>query len=100
MPEAEQPIACSLTPGQLAERRAQLVPGLMERAAEVTDLDDGLRMRFESRAGLLAELATIIEQERTCCSFLRFAITVEPAGGAVHLDVTGPAGTREFLRAL
>lgn len=94
------PVACALSPAQLKELRAQLIPGLMERAAEVTDLDDGLRMRFESRAGLLAELAAVIEQERTCCSFLRFAITVEAGGGSILFEVTGPTGTRELLRSL
>jgi hypothetical protein len=33
-------------------------------------------------------------------TFLRFAITVEPDGGPVCLELTGPRGTREFVAAL
>jgi hypothetical protein len=96
----DQSIACTLTPGELASRREQLLPGLMERAEEVTDIEDGLRMRFESRPGLLAELVGVIDQERTCCSFLRFHLTAAPGTGPVTFEVTGPPGTREMFRAL
>lgn len=101
MAEPEHPpIACTLTPDELNSRREQLLPGLMKRAKEVTDLENGLRMTFESRPGLLAELVGIVDQERTCCSFLRFQVTAEPGTGPVTFDVTGPPGTREMLRAL
>ena len=95
-----QPIACTLTPAELQERREQLLPGLFRRADEVTDLENGLRLRFSTKPGLLAELAGIIEQERGCCSFLRFQLTAEPSTGPIVFDVTGPPGTREMLRAL
>ena len=95
-----QPIACTLTPGELTSRREQLLPGLMERAEEVTEIEEGLRMRFESRPSLLAELVAVIDQERTCCSFLRFHLTAAPSTGPVTFEVTGPPGTREMLCAL
>lgn len=93
-------VACALSPNELNARREQLLPGLMKRAEQVTDLEDGLRLHFQSTPGLLAEFAQIIESERTCCSFLRFRIDVEPDSGPVTFDMTGPAGTREMLRAL
>lgn len=94
------PIACTLSPDQLKSRRNELLPGLIKRASEVTDLENGIQMRFESSAGLLAELVQVIDQERTCCSFLRFKLTIEPATGPITFEVTGPPGTRELLRAL
>lgn len=101
MAEPEHPpIACTLTPGELDARRAQLIPGLIERAEEVADLEDGLRLTFESSPGLLQELARVVDQERTCCSFLRFKLSAEPGTGPVTFEVTGPPGTREMLRAL
>jgi hypothetical protein len=42
----------------------------------------------------------IIDSERSCCSFLRFQLTAEPATGPVTFDETGPPGTREVLRVL
>lgn len=95
-----QSIGCTLTPAELSARRQQLLPGLIERADEVTDLENGLRLRFTTRPGVLAELTRIIEQERTCCSFLRFQLTTEPGTGPIVFEVTGPPGTREMLRTL
>jgi hypothetical protein len=42
----------------------------------------------------------MIDAVRQCCQFLRFQLTVEAAGGPVVLDVTGPAGSQEFLLAI
>ncbi|HEY1306066.1 MAG TPA: hypothetical protein VGF24_21075 [Vicinamibacterales bacterium] len=38
--------------------------------------------------------------ERQCCQLLRFQLTIEAAGGPVVLDVTGLAGSQEFLLAI
>ncbi|AKT39368.1 hypothetical protein [Chondromyces crocatus] len=95
-----QQVSCSLSAAQLKEQRAALIPGLLERADRVTDLVDGLRLDFAQRAGLLPELARLIEAEQRCCSFLRFQLLVEPSAGGVSFEITGPEGTREMLRAL
>jgi len=96
----DEPLACTLSPEELASRRDELLPGLVRRAVAREDLENGMRLRFESTDGLLAELAKAIEQERACCAFLRFAIGIEPEGGPIVVDVTGPPGTRELLRSL
>jgi len=38
-----------------------------------------------------------IGAESQCCPFLRFRLTLEPGGGPLWLELTGPPGTREFL---
>ena len=68
---SQPPIACSLT-----------APGLRARRHEV-----------------LVSLAALIETERACCPFLSCQLIVEPDHGPVSLELTGPAGTREFLEA-
>ena len=100
MADSDLPIVCTLTPEQMSNARAGLIPGLLARADEVTDLENGIRLRLTTRPGLLAELATMMEQERGCCRFLRFQLVADPALGAITLDVTGPPGTREMLRSL
>lgn len=94
------PLACSLTPEDVRNRRDALLPGLIHRADKVTDLDNGLRLEFKSKPGLLADIARIMEQERECCTFLRFDLIAEPEDGPVTFDVTGPPGTRDVLRSL
>ena len=93
-------IFCSLSPEQLQRRRQSLIPGPIQRADQVTDLDDGLLLRFAHSPGLLAELARVIEQEQDCCSFLRFELSIEPNTGPITFEVTAPAGTRQMLRSL
>jgi hypothetical protein len=98
--ESSSNVSCSLTPEQLAVRRQELIPGLFKRATRVSDIPNGIRFHFASHAGLLLDLARIIEQEQDCCSFLRFELTTEPSAGPITLDVTGPPGTAEMLRKL
>jgi hypothetical protein len=98
--ESSSDVSCSLTPEQLASRRQELIPGLFKRATQVTDIPNGIRFSFSSHAGLLIDLARIIEQEQDCCSFLRFELTTEPSAGPITFDVTGPPGTAEMLRRL
>ena len=97
---ASLPIACTLTPAELAEMRDGLLPGLLAGASAREHVAGGSRWRFEPRAGLVKEIAAVIETEHRCCRFLRFAVAVEPGDGPVWLEVTGPEGTEDFLLTL
>ena len=94
---SDLPVACTLTPGDLAARRSNLLPGLVAQAESREELADGWRYRFAATGDVLQRITAVIDSERQCCRFLRFQLTVEPDGGPLVLDVTGPSGTREFL---
>ncbi len=94
------PLACSIDSQETHSRARELLPGLVARARERADLPTGLRWTFASTDGLLAEIGKVIETERKCCPFMRFMVVVEPDGGQVSLEVTGPTGIREFLERL
>jgi hypothetical protein len=96
----ELPIACTLTPAEIEAQRTTLLPGLIAQATERVPLPDGFRWRFETSDAVLAAVVATINAERQCCRFLRFVLTVEPDGGALWLDITGPPGTIAFLEAL
>ena len=96
---SELPVACTLSERELAERRAGLLADLRRHQQEVRWLPDGAAFRYPSESGILPALAEFIRLESQCCPFLRFRLTVEPAGGPLWLELTGPAGTREFLAA-
>ena len=70
---------------------------LISRAKERGDLENGHAFRFDPDA--LTSLVTFVENERKCCPFLTFDIVVSPGSGPIWLRMTGPAGTREVLRA-
>ena len=96
----ELPIACTLTPDALRTRREGLLMDLVRRAEGRDDLSGGVRFEFGPSSETIALIARAVEAERHCCRFLRFGITVEPDGGPVFLELTGPPGTRDFVSAL
>ena len=93
------PIACTLTSSELQQRRATVLEKFRREITELTELDNGYAYSFSAQASL-QDLGIMIDLERQCCPFLRFRVDVEPAGGAVRLELTGPPGTKEFLAAL
>ena len=97
---AEIPIACTLSPDALRARRENLLADVLQRAEHYQLNDAGLRMRFSAGTDTVATLARMVEAERHCCRFLRFVITIEPDGGPLWLELSGPAGTRDFIAAL
>ena len=97
---ADVPIACTLSPDALKIRRDGLLADLFQRAEHHELTQHGLRIRFAPAADAVATIARMVDAERKCCRFLRFVITVEPDGGSVSLELSGPAGTREFIAGL
>jgi hypothetical protein len=94
------PIMCTLTADDLRARREGLLSDLVRRAEAREGVVNGLRLQFPASTETLSMLANAIEAERHCCRFLRFTIDVEPDGGSMFLELTGPPGTREFVTAM
>lgn len=94
------PLACALPPSELYARRAELLPGVVADALQRIALPDGMRFIFGATARRLRQLHAVSQLERRCCAFLDVRIAVSPGGGALVLDVTGPAGMHPFLESL
>ena len=94
------PIACTLQSGELTARAADLLPGVARLATSRLPIKDGYRFEFVASSECLRTIVAMIDAERQCCRFMRFQLAVEPGGGPVRLDVTGPAGTEAFLAGL
>lgn len=94
------PIACNLNDAEFQQRRTDLLRTFQQALLETKVLDDGYAYRFPSDANWISELAQLIALERECCPFLRFNLRVESANGPLWLELTGPAGTKEFLLSL
>ena len=98
---AETPIACNLkalTPAERA-RQSALSHKLSAATVEKRELADGLAFRLSLAAITLPELGEWIDDERKCCPFLDFQLSLECEGGAVQLSLTGRPGVKEFLLA-
>jgi hypothetical protein len=67
------------------------------RALERMRLPNGYAVRFQSDA--FEALARFVANERKCCPFLTFELTLHPASGPLWLRMTGPEGTHTVLDA-
>lgn len=97
--EAAAPLAC--VPGAIpaAERAAHfaLAAELFGTVAERREVEEGYAFRWG--AEWLERVMRFVANERLCCPFLEFGITIAPADGPVWLRLSGPPGTRAFLDA-
>jgi hypothetical protein len=94
------PIVCSLTTAELREREATLLAQFRSAVVETEELQDGFAFRLTGEGELIALIAELIVAERECCPFLTFEIVALPDKGPLIVRVTGPAGTREFVRSV
>jgi hypothetical protein len=97
---SELPIACELGPAELAARRESLLARLAARALGVERLDSGLRLHLPGDAESSELVFETVAAERRCCRFLVFELAFAPDLGPITLEITGPAGTREFLESI
>jgi hypothetical protein len=67
------------------------------RAAERIALPNGYAIRFSADA--FEALARFVANERKCCPFVSFEITLAHESGPLWLRMTGPEGTRDVLDA-
>jgi hypothetical protein len=95
------PIACNpaaLTAEQ-RERQRVLLGQLRADVREIRELDDGYAFGHSSDRALLLAIAEFVANERLCCPFFEFAITVERDGGPVWLRMTGEGEAKGVLEA-
>ena len=69
---SELPIVCTLQPGELNTRTAQLLPGLARAATTVVAIADGYRFEFEAGSAILNAIAAAIDAERPMLSVPSF----------------------------
>ena len=96
----EIPVACCLSNEELRSREATLLAQFKSALLTTEEVSDGYLFRIPGDKKWLAVAAELIAAERECCPFLRFELTAEPAMGPVTVRMTGPAGTKEFLKSI
>jgi hypothetical protein len=97
----EVPIACNpaaLTTEQ-RERQRELLGQLRADVKEVRELDDGYAFGHSPDRDVLLAIAEFVANERLCCPFFEFGLTVERDGGPVWLRITGEGEAKRVLEA-
>ena len=97
----EVPVACSpaaLTAEQWERQRAPI--GLLRAdVKEVRELEDGYAFGHTPDRSVLLAMAEFVANERLCCPFFEFGLTVERDGGPLWLRITGEGGAKHVLEA-
>ncbi len=96
----DMPIACCLTSAELREREATLLAQFRSAVIGTEELRDGHAFRVPGDGKWIAIIAKMIVAERECCPFLTFELVAQPKMGPVIVGVTGPAGTKDFLKTI
>ena len=99
MPD-DNPVACCLTDAELRQREATLLAQFKAALTATEEIADGYAFHIPGENRWLALVADLIIAERECCPFLRFELTAEPKMGSLTIRITGPDGTKEFLRSI
>jgi len=100
MIETKIPIACSLTDGELQQRRKNFLDKVAKSLTAGEELENGFSFRFRLGPGFLQDLAEVVDLERQCCPFLTFTTIVDAGDASAVLELTGPDGTKEMVREL
>lgn len=93
-------IACQLSDAEFRDREATLLAQFRHVVTAVVELPHGYALHINSDEKSLLLAAQLMFAERSCCPFLAFELTAQPNQGRVVVHVTGPAGTKGFLRTI
>jgi hypothetical protein len=93
-------IACCLSDAELRKRVATLLARLESAVIATEELPDGYVFRMPGDKKWMGVVWEAIVAERECCPFLTFALTAQSHMGPLSVRVTGPAGTKDFLKTI
>lgn len=94
------PVACRLSSPELRERETTLLAQFRSAVIGTEELPDGYAFRLPGDGKWVAIVAELIVAERQCCPFLTFDLIAQPNMGPLIVRLTGPAGTKDFVRTI
>jgi hypothetical protein len=85
---------------ELREREATILAQFRSAVISAVEIPDGYCFRVPGDGKRIALLAELMAAERECCPFLTFELTAEANMGPLIVRVTGPTGTKDFLKSI
>src|SRR5947207_473774 len=97
----ETVLACNLNAiaADQLDHHYQTVRQVFAAIQEINVLPTGYAFRLPTDSDILLKAAEFIANERLCCSFFEFSLTVTPNGGPIWLQLMGGEDIREFINA-
>ena len=81
------------------ELREPVLAVVLDSIKSVIEGGDGFVLNFGRESSVIRSVCQMIEIERVMNPFLRLALIVESNQGPIKLEVTGPTGTKDFLKS-
>lgn len=94
------PVSCCLSDAEFRVREQEILARFRAAVMATEELADGYAFRIPGDQERIALAAQLIAAERQCCPFLTFDLLAQPKTGPIILKITGPAGTKEFLKTI
>jgi hypothetical protein len=95
------PLACEMSAltDEQWKRQRELYRWLRADVKEVRELQGGYAFRHSADGGVLLAIAEFVANERLCCPFFEFEISVGRGGGPVWLRISGEGEAKRVLEA-
>ena len=93
---------CTLSPGALAERKANFKASIGSKALESTELSDGIAIRLPMDSATIEAVFDFVAAERRCCgSFLTIEVILNAGDGPFWLRLRADdKGAGDFLKEI
>jgi flagellar biosynthesis/type III secretory pathway chaperone len=92
-------LTCRLTTPELQERKKTVIAELKKLVVQRVEITNGFRYTFNDAESTIDLLINFIKTERLCCPFFEFNLEVGQSEGFVSLELSGPAGTTDFIES-
>ncbi len=96
-----EPLSCDLSALSPAQRKrhSELIRYVLSEPLSLKELAEGYEFSFKKEAEVFLKIAEWVVLERVCCPFLSFSLAIDRGNGPIRLGITGPAGTKDVLKA-
>lgn len=91
-------LSCKLTTPELQRRKKIVIAELKSQVLEKIETDQGFKYKFEGSDKMLDQLNSFIKTERLCCDFFVFNLTASSNTKFAWLELSGPEGTKDFIK--
>ena len=81
------------------EKREQLLNIVLDSIKHVTETESGYLLKFGTDQEDMVLISDWLLTEKICNPFLRFSLQVESNNGPISVELSGPAGTKDFLES-
>lgn len=93
----EGALSCTLLPGELNERLAEIKEEIFTEDVKKEELEDGYIFYFDDKGDLADKVLDFLKVEKKCCPFFKFDLSIRPYQGGLALKVSGGTQVKRFI---